>query len=760
MSQSKHYPGHVTVETPSHPGIGRAAAGDGLPVTELIAVIKRRRWAILSTVLVVTLVATLVGLQRPAHYSARALVMIDPRENRTVDLQAVMQGLGADAASVETQIKVLGSRSHMEAVMDGLGLFGDPEFNPAVALQQRSVDIVDGGPFTPVLRAMPDTVLLVLGLAREPLVDRRIEDERAMRETSIDAFAERLAVRQDGRSHVIAVEFTSIDAAKAARIANRVADLYVAGQLDAKLGATSKATGWLGERLETLREELERAEAAAEEFRASRGLVDTAGGRLREQELTDLSRTLMNARAELSDKRARLELIRELRARGESLETVAEVLQSGVIVNLRQQESDLLREEAELRTYYGERHPRIQNLVAEKANLQAKIATEVERIIKNLGNEVSIIASRVADTERQLGELSAVNDGERATQVELRELERQADSSRQLYESFLQRYKETREQQGIVENDVRVISRAAAPEQRSSAGPGIFAATGFGSSLLLGLMLALLLERLDDGLRSTRQVEEELGLPSLGLVPRIQGLKRGEHPHQYLIKKPLSAYAEAVRAIYTSMQLSDVDNPPRVVMVTSALPQEGKTTLSLSLATFAARSAQKVILVDMDLRHPSVHRDLPLEPKAGFIEVMAGERKLGSVILHDEESGLDVLPIKRQTANPTDVLSSRKMKKLIAALRKHYDFVVIDSAPLLGVTDSKIVSLLVDKVIFATQWEKTRIEAAFNGLAQLREINAPVAGSVLTQVNVRKHAYYGYGDVGQYYGKYQKYYVN
>ncbi|MCB2012847.1 MAG: polysaccharide biosynthesis tyrosine autokinase [Geminicoccaceae bacterium] len=755
MRHAKSYPGHVTVDAPA-----RSAAGEGLPITELVAVIRRRRGAIIMTALVLTMLATLVGLQRTPHYTARALVMIDPRESRVVDVEAVMQGLGADAASVETQIKVLASRSHMEAVMDDLGLFRDPEFNPAAARRQRTVQIADGGPLTPVLRALPDTLLLVLGLAREPLAG---EDEAgwvAMRETSIDTFGEHLAVRQDGRSHVIAIEFTSINATKAAKIANRVADLYAAGQLDAKLAATSQATGWLGERLQTLREELESAEAAVEVFRSGSGLVDTASGRLREQELTDLSRTLMNARAELSEKRARLELIRELRLRGESLETVAEVLQSGVIVNLRQQESDILREEAELRTYFGEKHPRIQNLIAEKANLQAKIATEVERIIKNLGNEVSIIASRVADTEHQLTDLSAVNDDERATQVELRELERQADSSRELYESFLQRYKETREQQGIVQNDVRVISRAAAPEQPSSAGAGIFAATGFGSSLLVGLMLALLLERLDDGLRSTRQVEAELGLPALGLVPRIGTLGRGEHPHQYLIKKPLSAYAEAVRAIYTSMQLSDVDHPPKVVMVTSALPQEGKTTLSLSLATFAARSAQKVILVDLDLRHPSVHRDLPIEPEAGFIEVMAGERKLRSVILHDAEAGLDVLPVKRQTANPTDILSSRKMRRLIDALREHYDYVVIDSAPLLGVTDSKVVALLVDKVIFATQWEKTRIEAAVNGLAQLREIHAPVAGSVLTQVNVRKHACYGYGDVGQYYGKYQNYYVN
>ena len=714
----------------------------------------------MSTVMVVTTLAALVGAQLTPTYTATSLVMLDPRENRVVDVEAVLQGMSADAATVETQIKVLSSRSHLEQVMESLGLLSDPEFNPAVGRPDRTVRLGAANGLEDYLSWVPDGWLVATGLAEEPVSEELAHDERLMVETAIDNFARKLDVHQDGRSYVIAVDFTSPNPGKAAAVANRVADLYVRAQLDAKISATNKASGWLGERLDSLREELQVAEQAVEEFRVANGLVDTQQGRLREQELTDLSRTMMIARADLSEKQARLRLIRELRAQGESLDTVAEVLQSTVIVNLRQQEGMLIREEAELRTYYGEKHPKIQNLVAEKANLQKKIAVEVDRIIKNLGNEVRIIESRVAETEQQMGDLASLNDEERALQVELRELEREVESSRQLYESFLQRFKETREQQQIVESDVRVISKAAPPEQPSSPGAEIFAGVGFVASLMFGSLLALLLERLDNGLRGTRQVEEELGIPALGLVPTVNALKRGEHPHQYLIRKPLSAYSEALRAIYTSLKLSDVDNPPKVIMVTSALPQEGKTTLSLSLATFAARSSQKVLLMDLDLRHPSVHRDLPLEPSTGFVELISGEKELEEVILNEQETGLDILPIKRQTANPTDLLSSRKMRRLIADLKSRYDFIVIDSAPLLGVTDSKIIALLADKVIFATQWEKTKIEAAQNGLVHLHEIGAPIAGSVLTQVNVKKHAYYGYGDVGQYYGKYQKYYVN
>jgi capsular exopolysaccharide synthesis family protein len=305
-----------------------------------------------------------------------------------------------------------------------------------------------------------------------------------------------------------------------------------------------------------------------------------------------------------------------------------------------------------------------------------------------------------------------------------------------------------------------VVSTAAAPTRPSTPGLKLFGAVGFTASLMLGTLLALLMERFDTGLRSAKQVEEALGLPSLGLVPRLDRLKRNQKPHQYLMAKRISAYAESVRSIYTSLQLADADNPPKVVLVTSSLPQEGKTTLSLSLAIFAANSGQRVLLLDADLRHPSVHRDLGAVPTQGLVELVAGEKELDDVLVRSEETGIWYLPIKRQTANPTDLLGSQRMKLLLAELRRRFDFVVVDSAPLLGVTDTKVISRFADRVLFVTRWDKTGKDTALNALAHLREAKARVAGVVLSQVDVRRHAQYGYGDVGQYYGKYQKYYVN
>ena len=443
-----------------------------------------------------------------------------------------------------------------------------------------------------------------------------------------------------------------------------------------------------------------------------------------------------------------------------ALESVGEVTNSSVILHLREQQTTLERQESELRTLYGEKHPRM-------VQLRERHGQDPGRDPQRGGAAGTYARERGAGGAKpglqrpgdaRRSEKSSTVD--RTAQVELAELDRVATSNRTLYEQLLQRFNETRDQQGIVQPDARVVTTAAAPAVPSSFGTKIFVAGGFTVSLLLGSLLAVLLEVLDRGLRSAGEIEGALGLTTLGLVPKVTRLRRNQRPHQYLREKPLSSYAEAIRGVLTALKLSNPQNPPKVVLVTSSLPEEGKTTFAVSLASLVARSQKRVLLIDLDLRHPSVHRELGWQVSAGLVEYMAGERTLQEVIHNDLETGLHFLPIKAHTTTPTDLLESDKMRQLIQVCRDNYDLVVLDLAPVASVNDTKVAAVLADRVVFIVRWGKTIQSAARDSLRSLREAGIEPAGAVLAQIDLRKHAQYRYGDIGQYYTRSRRYYVN
>jgi succinoglycan biosynthesis transport protein ExoP len=751
----------------SHRGKRGAAASaeddqDSIDLGELFGILWRRKWLIAALVVLGTTVATVAGMQIEKRYTATAALMLEPKDEQVVNLQQVVAGLTGDIPALATQVRLLTARDQIAKVMDDMHLFDDPEFNPALDPENASgnLDYAVGGPIERVLAMLPENLLIASGLAKEKLPVLESEAPGLNRQAAVDRFAKNYEVRLDDPSYVMLVSFTSDDPQKAADIANRVTQIYVDDQIASKSAATTKAAGWLDERLQALKEEVEQAERKVEQFRSDHDMVSARDISLNDQQLADLNQQLIESRAELAGAEAKLRLARDMHGGGAGLDTIAEVLNSPVIIALRSQESDLLRRENELKQQFGSRHPLIQQMATEKKQLYGKISAEVSRITSNLGNQVEVIRTRVSTLENELDKAKGTTVKDRDAEIQLRELQRQADASRALYEQFLQRSKETREQQQLIEADARIISVAAAPDKPSTPGPRLFGAVGFAGSLVVGSLLSLLLERRDRGLRSSRQIERLLGQQPLALVPRLDRLKRNQKPHQYLMAKPLSAYTESIRSVLTTLKLSSIDNPPKVILVTSSLPQEGKSTFVASLATFAARSQKKVILVDLDLRHPSVARELGRPVAAGIVEFMVGDRTLDEVVQHDPASGLDFLPVKRQTANPTDLLDSQKMRLLIETLRQTYDYVFLDCAPVMSVTDSRVAALLADRVVFCVRWSKTPQDAVTLSFETLRQTNVPIGGVVVTQVDVKKHAQYGYGDVAQYYGKYQDYYVN
>jgi polysaccharide biosynthesis transport protein len=739
----------------SQPEEPYAAAID---LKDILRILRRRKRVIIALVLVVTTVVGIVAHHLTPYYSATSSVMLDSRGSRVLDVDAVMEGLPQDAATLETQAKFIHSRAHAEKVVERLGLAADERFNPLLrgedgpGLSSLVARLLEW-----VASRLPQDSLIASVLARE-------EEEPAalppsvLHDVAVSTLLADLEVAQDGSAHILQISYTATNPEIAATVANGVAEIYVDELFENRRTATRHATGWLGERLEHLRDQLRQSERAIGAHRAEHGLSD-GGLALGEQELADLKRQLILTRAERAEKEVTLRTLRSLRQSGEGYESVSEVLQSSLIQSMRQQEGQLAHLEAQLSQEYGERHPQILRVRAERADLARRIDAEVQSILRNLENELAVVQAWEQTIEDSIGtarEAATAND---QAEVQLRELEREAEATRALYTAFLNRFKETHEQGDLLEPEAQLISPAEVPHSPSFPRPKLMTAAGFTASLFLGTLLAFLLEYLDSGLRSYQQIERSLGVRGLGFVPRVKG-RRGRL-HHYLLKCPSSAYTEAVRDLHTVLQGSDPKRASKVVLVTSALPGEGKTTLALSLAAAAARAGRRTLVVDLDFRHPSTHRELSEPIKVGLDDHLLIGAELEAAIHIDElQPRLHILPVHRRVSPPDDLLASPQLRQLLAVLRTTYDCVVLDSSPLLGLADSRMLVPLADMVLLVVQWEKTTVEVARNALRVLREAHADLAGIVLTQVDLKRHAGYRYGDVGHYYHKYKHYYAD
>lgn len=755
MSSDRTQPNFRGLGIKPGPGVGGSSNERTTPLHTLLMLWRCRWRLILSVAALGTALATVAGLQVQPRFTATTALMIAPRESHIVGVDAVLAGLPADAPTVESQIRLIKSRDHAARVVDTLGLRNDPELKPRNGNGDLAFTVAE--PWRILVGWLPGNWLIATGLAEERAVQPTATTTASL-EGLLENFGRRLQINREGRSHVISISFTSTDPAKAASIANEAAELYVEGQLAAKRSATMRASAWLKDRVEVLRDELERSEQAVARYRAQHDLRDDDGVSLNDQELAGLHRELIIAQAELAGRQARLALIDALRAHGNGLNSIPEVMASPHFADLWRRETELQRIEADLGTGYGENHPRLRSLMAEKTNLAAEMEAAIGRIVANIERETEVIEGRIGALEKHLELVKDAKSESRAAEVRLHELERQANATRQMHQTVLQRYKAAREQEQIVEAGAQIIARATPPAAPSSPGAHFFAAFGFTGSSLLGMLLALFVERSGRGIRTARQFEAYFGLPCLAVCPRLPRavIRQGEAAQHYLIERPLSAYAESMRSLQRAMCQAQDGRLPKVVQVTSAVPDEGKTTFAFSFAASLAQNGKRVVLLELDLRRPSM-----VTRSWARAELPAGRpAPLFSEICRDERTGVDLILVSKPPSDARAVLTSEAMADAVRRLRRRYDHVIVDSAPLLGLHDSKLVPRLVDATILVIRWQTTSLDVVRDAVQELRTVSAPLSGAVITQVDFERQARYGYARAARYYDKHHDYYLD
>lgn len=745
------------------PMLGAAEGGSGgdeLNLREMWRALLRRKFIFIATVLLITGIMYAYSTQQTPLYTTTALIQVQSPETNILELDDVVEDLIADSATIESEIERLTSRAFMRRVVKAEALDKRAEFNPLMGEQDEGslLEIFD---ITRYLSAawLEDT----FGEGRPQLPDDADALERTTAELEgvIDRFAGRYEVEQVGRSYVLAISITSKNPRVAAQIANATSEQYIQAQVESKYEASEKAIEWLGKRIEELRGEVLEAEGKIVEYRSKNNIVDTNNGSPLSLQLTQLNTQLALSQAQRAEAEARLAQTNSLLKIG-GVQEAAKVLTSPLLAELRIQETSLVRRLSELSSEFGQNHPRMLNVQGELVTVRSKLEDEVRRVVQDLDNEVAVAKAREVELQSSLQGIQNQSSTVELAHVELRNLTREAETNRELFETFLTRFREIVEQQELQEADARIMSAADIPSKPSSPRTKMVTMIAFAGSIAAGALLVFLLERWDSnyGFRSAEEIQA-LGLRALALVPDLSRKETNGIPaEEYILERPNSAYAEALQRIRTSLFLMDARNPPKSVLITSSVPLEGKSTIASALARQSARSGLKVILVDADLRRPRLHEVIGIPNQNGLSEVLTGRANPESAIQRDEKSGLDFLPAGFGSLSPPDLFRSSTMKILLEEMTAYYDLVMIDSPPVAAVSDSFTLSGLVDKSIYVIRWEDTPRNVALAGIRQMLESGGDVAGIVLSRVNVKKHARYGYADSGHYQGSYRKYYVN
>jgi len=730
---------------------------------EWLRLLNRRKALIIGSGLLAVALMALIIAQATPMYKASSRIMLDTRTFKVVSTEAALSGVDTlNLGAIQSELEVIQSEFLIGRVVDRLGLATNPEFNGT-----KPPGFLDSS-LAPIRELWHSGIasLLAPPQARAPQSTpapraARTDDSDPGRRAAIGTVAGHLSVTLLGRTFVILITVESTDGTMSARIANAIAEVYLADQVDNKNEANRRATEWLEERLSELRRNLQVAEEAVATYRRDKGLAGSPEGVVSTQTLSDLNSRYINAKTRRIEKESRLVALSKASLNPNELANITEVASNAGLSTLRQQESDLNRRIAEYQTIYGPRHPKVVQAQAELASVRGRFLAATQSITLAIRAELDAAKAEEEELRAQVERSSVMVGATSQYEAELKQLEREAQSNRALYESFLSRFKELREQQDIQRADARILAYAwpsgapSSPQYKT----GLFAAFLIGC--LLGMAGAVAAEKLDRVFRSASQVEKATGVAVLGMVPLVKGSAglRANIVTQVLDRTTSSA-AEAMRAVFTAISLSNLDRPARVIAVTSSTPAEGKTTFAAALGGLLTKmnASRRVLLVDLDLRQAKLAVALGLKDRGGTIdEYLMGTKTLDECIRRHDVSGVDYICARADTPNAPEILESHAMKAALATFADRYDLVILDSPPVMAVSDARIIAQLADYTIFIVHWAKTPRDVVKSAVSALLGVTDRV-GIVINKVNLAKHALYEYGDYGDYYSRYNAYY--
>ena len=712
---------------------------------DYLRVIARRRHIVIAAFAVVALAGVLYSFTATPVYEGRAQLLIEADNPNVLNFKEVIDEAQSRQDYYQTQYRLLQSRSLAKKTIEALGLWNNPELAPDPS--QRSFSIGNA------MRSAGAAVASVFGTAR---TTQGIPgaDETAAQARTIDAFLSHLAISPVRNSRLVEVSFRSVDPVLAPKAANALAKAFIEQSLDFRFTATKEASDWLNQQLEEQRKQVEAAETRLQQYREENGAISFEDRQnIVVQKLADLNAAVTKAKTDRLQKEATYRQLAAVQNEPAQLDTLPAILGNQFIQQQKSALAGLLRDRAQLADKLGARHPDMIKLQSAIEESQAKLQGEIAKVVQGVRAEYEAALAQerslTAALDAQKGEALAMN----RKAIDYGVIDRDVQSSKQIYQSLLQRAKETGISGDLKTSNVRIVDSAEASKAPVSPRRSLDLLASLVGGAFFGIGLAFFFDYLDNRVKTPEEIEAQLGLASLGMIPL---LPRESHGSPLINNGVPPNFAEAVRGLRTNILFSTTEEGARSVVVTSTGPGEGKTTVATNLAIGIAQAGLRVLFVDADMRRPRAHELFEVKTEPGLSNLLVGVATVPDVVSETAVQNLWFMPAGKTPPNPAELLGSRRFLELIESMKAYFDYIIVDTPPVMAVTDATIAAHCASGVLFVIAADTTSRQEVESALDQLDHGHARFIGAVLNRVDLERNAYY----YAKYYRKqYQTYYT-